>query len=584
MKRIPETRILTQNNYGDSYKDTVESFNLDLSTNYGAIRTTRTKLVTDEDDQEDMNAAPVGFIHYNDTYWAIAGSNVFQGGSAMSDAFTVVTSGGAPDGPLNSAYSDIELFNGSMYISSTDSVFKYNGSSWSEPITTQLTATRPHLLKAYGAGDNERLYVTDEYYKVHSISTADAISATGSFTLDLKLSDEWVITMREAGQTSLWVGLTNPAPGRGLIYEWDGSAENLPDRRIELEAGVIAGTVLTNIPFIVDARGRLLEFNGSGFAERDRFFFKEQYYMDGTTSPRNDRFIHPNGMTTTDYGTILIAMHNEQDNQFGHEDSTPSGVYEYIPNVGLSHRYSISLSEQSSTDATDYGQQRLGRIGAIFFSRSRGSLDDRNGTLLIGAETYSAYTNILTNTQRAGIFIDDTIDTTPKMGYFITKKIYSDNIQDAWDKVYAVYNKFASTTDQIVVKYRLTEKNSTSADCTWSGANTFVTTDDVSAFEKGDEVTVLTGTGAGQTMHITNIESSATTYTVTVDTNQFSSTSGFAARFENFQLMGTMQNNLQYAYSSFVQTTAPYVQLKVELYFTGKQEVHKLEVHSNKNI
>lgn len=583
-ERLPENRILTQNNYGDSFKDIVESYNLDTSSNYGAIRTTRTKLVTDQDDEADLDNTPAGFAFYNGAYWAIAGGHAFEGGSAPSDAFTVETNSNAPQGDLDSAYSDIELFNGAMYISASTSVFKLSTTTWSEPVTTQLTASRPHLLKTFGTGDNARLYITDEYYKVHSISTADAISATGSFTMDMKLDNDWVITMLEAGQNSLWIGLINQYNGKGLIYEWDGATENIYDRRIELEAGVIAGVVFENIPMFVDARGRLMEYNGSGFTEKDRFFLKEQFFMYNTTGRRNDRFIHANGMCTTDYGTILIAMQNEQDNSYGNEDSVPSGVYEYLPGVGLIHRYSISDSPVGATTITDYGQTRVNRMGAIMFTRARGVADNENGTLLIGADVYSSYTDILTNTGKAGIYIDDIIDTTPKMGYFITKKFFSDNIEEDWQKVYAVYKKFQSETDKIVVKYRLTEKNSVSANCTWSSALEFTTLNDVSDFEIGDEVTILTGTGSGSSMKITNIQASELTYTITVDSNPFGATGGFAARFENFKVAATIDNNRQQQAITFPTSTSPMIQLKVELYFTGKQELHKLQLNSASTI
>jgi len=586
MERIPENRILTQNNYGDSYKDTVESFNLDLTGNYGAIRTTRMKLSDDETSLklEKLTNVAAGFAYYNSKYWAIGAGYVFEGGSALSDDFDWESNSNAPQDELSSAYSDIELFNGSMYVSADTSVFKLSTTTWSEPVTTQLTASRPHLLKAFGTGDNSRLYITDEYYKVHSISTADAISATGSFTMDLKLGNEWVISMLEAGQNSLWIGLVNIENGKGLVFEWDGVTENIYDRRIELEAGVIAGVVFENIPMIVDARGRIMEYNGSGFVEKDRFFLKDQFHLYNTYSARNDRFIHVNGICTTDYGTILIAMQNEQDDSYGNEDTVPSGVYEYLPGVGLTHRYSISDSPKADTTITDYGQQRLARMGAIFFSRARAAADDRNGTLLVGAEVYSDYTDILTNTPKSGIYFNDTIDTTPKMGYFITRKFYSNSIQEAWDKVYAIYRKFQSETDKIVVKYRLTEKNSMSASCTWLSDLTFNTTDDVSDFAVGDEVTILTGTGAGQSLKITDIQVSALTYSVTVESNPFSATGSFAARFENFQYAGTIDNDQQFDAKTFPTTTSPWIQLKIEMYFTGRQELHKLQLNSKTNI
>ena len=49
MITIPKNTILKSKGLGDTIGDIIESFNLDLSENYGAIRTTRTKKVTVSD-------------------------------------------------------------------------------------------------------------------------------------------------------------------------------------------------------------------------------------------------------------------------------------------------------------------------------------------------------------------------------------------------------------------------------------------------------------------------------------------------------------------------------------------------------
>ena len=106
MARIPENRILTQNNYGDSFKDIVESFNLDLTSNYGAIRTTRMKLSDDETSLklEKLTNVAAGFAFYNGVYWAIGAGYVFEGGSSIYDDFDWESNSNAPQGDLNSAY------------------------------------------------------------------------------------------------------------------------------------------------------------------------------------------------------------------------------------------------------------------------------------------------------------------------------------------------------------------------------------------------------------------------------------------------------------------------------------------------
>lgn len=581
MKRIPEATIPKQNNYGDSYGDFIESFNVDLTSNYGAIRTTRTKLVTSGATVPEMLRV-VGFAFYNNNYYAVTEDVVLKADAYPSDSFAVDDSAGAPNGETQQLYSDIEVFNNAMYVSASNKVFKLSGSTWSAPVITGLSSTRPHLLKAYGPGDDARLYITDEYYKVHSISTADSISTTGSYTLNLKLNDNWVINMLEAAENALWVGLLNQESGKGLIVEWDGATEDVVNRTFEMDNGIVAGTVLDNIPYVIDTRGRLLQYNGSTFQEIERFNLKRPYLLGGSNDLTYTRFIHPNGMSVTDYGSILIGFNNDLNGLDIFEESCPTGVYEYHPLTGLNHKYSVSTSPVGATTITDYGASITGNssyIDAVFFRRPVSGSATANGTLLIGSEY-----EIQNGTTEYGIFCDDSLDTTQKMGYIKTPWMWSDNVQDIWQKVYVLYRQFKNATDKIVVKYRTIEENSTTAMCTWTDTRTFTTTDDISAFEVGDEVTVTNGVGAGQVMVITNLEASLNTYQVTVDSNEFSVTTPFIGRFENFKALPTIDNNDEYAGLTIPNGTSPSIQFKVYMYFTGKQELHKLHIVNKTNI
>lgn len=581
MKRIPAGTIPKQNNYGDSYGDFIESFNIDLTANYGAFRTTRTKLVTSSLTVPQIDRV-VGFAFYNGSYYGVTEDVVLKADTYPSDSFAVDTSSNAPSVQLKALYSDIEVFNNAMYVSGSDEIFKLSGSTWSTPVTTQLTGLRPHLLKAYGLGDNARLYVTDDYYKVHSVSSADAISATGSYTLDLKLNNEWVITMLESGDNALWIGLLNEETGAGLIVEWDGVTENVVNRYFELDNGIVAGVVLDNVPYAIDTRGRLLRYNGTSFEEIDRFNLRRKYLMSGAGNIANNRFIHPNGVCVTDYGSILIAFNNSLSGTSLFEESCPSGIYEYHPFTGLNHKYSISTSPVGATTYTDYGMSIIGNttfIDSVFFRRPVTPSATSNGTLLMGAEyeTKNGTTNF-------AIFCDDSLDTTYKMGYIKTAWQWSDFVEDIWQKIYPIYRKFKNETDKIVVKYRTIEENSITATCTWIDTYNFVTTNDISDFATGDEVTVLNGTGAGQVMIITNISATLNTYQVTVDTNEFSITTPFVGRFENFKVLPTVDNNAEYAGLTIPNGTNPSIQFKVYLYFTGEQELHKLHIVNKNNI
>jgi hypothetical protein len=307
--------------------------------------------------------------------------------------------------------------------------------------------------------------------------------------------------------------------------------------------------------------------------------FSSDFLQNGADTQTNLRFIHPNGMTATDYNTILILVSNETEAQGVYQDSAPSGIYEYDPQIGLYHKYAISSSEIGSTTITDYGNHRVEQVGAIYFARSTTAAAGSNGTILAGAQV-----NLTSSTSEYVILTNDTLKTTQAYGYFVTNWLFSNDIEDTWKEIYAVYKRIIESSDKIVVKYRTVEKNSVTADCDWLNATQFTTTDDLSDVSAGYEVTILQGGGAGQTMKITDITSSANTYTVTVESNPLSASTAFTGLFQNFIYAGTITNADRNQWKKFAlpeATTSPMVQFKVEMYLTDGA-LHKLEV-PNKN-
>lgn len=580
MKKIPSETILKVNNYSDRLGDAMETFNLDLYSNLGAIRATRTKLVTNSVTQTDLEI-PVAFAYYNDEYYLVTDDFVYKGGRHPSDPFTKVTQPGAPTNEMNEGFSDAEIFNGKLYVSGFTTMFSLSGGTWAEPVSG--LSNSPHLLKTYG----DRLYITNLDTRVVSINTSNTLVTSGSNTLNLGIdASAWTISMLEAGETQIWIGCINTDTGKGLMFTWDGETENTPTRRIELDAGVMAGTIKDNVPYIVDTRGRLLVYTGNGFTEIDKLPVKSFLVFEGARASNNLRFINPNGMITTDYGTILFLFKNELETPSPGKDrynlESPSGIYEWHPDLGLYHKYSLSTSSVGGVTTPDYGAGIISETGAILFTRSTEQETTDNGTILAGAKYFTGQT-----TSVFGVFTDDTLKTTPAMGYFVTAKLPSDGVADTWAEIYAQHSKLINASDQIVVKYRTTEKNSLLASCDWVDATTFTTLDDISDYEEGHEVVIMQGSGAGQSMHIVSLETDNTTKIVRVDANPLSATGGFKARFTNFKKSQTVteSSNLQWhKFNTTEDNVSPWCQYKVELYFTGDQELYKLTANNKPNV
>jgi hypothetical protein len=624
-REIPQNRIIQTSGRSDIFGDVVETFNLDLSSNYGSIRTTGMKKVSSSITEKEgaleyadlgsfpatgdsaqiylaldsglyysWNGAtyisfsgielPIAFANYNGDYYFLTNDFVYMGDDDMNDTFSKDTTSNSPDGETSSTLSDMIVFNGALYISGSNEIMKKDGTTWSTPVTTNVTVSTPHLMTVYA----NRLYLTDNFTTIRSINTSDAIVATGAFTLDTGLDNEqWSISFLESSKDRIWFGLTNKETGRGMVFQWDGKTEDTWTDSYELDSGVASGTIVGNIPHIIDLNGKVMVFSGSSFVEKARLFKKIPKLLTGANDQSNLRFIHPNGMTTDDEGRLLLLITNETEQQGLYEDTVPSGVYEYDPEIGLYHKYSLSYSPVGTTTVTDYGQTRLSITpGALFFNKTTDPDSATNGTLLAGA-IVSTDANAGYSPQEYIVCINDTLDTTQKYGYFITSKIFSSSVEDTWKKIYAVYEKLLNSTDKIVVKYRTSNDVPTEATITWLDTDTFTTNDDISGYVAGNEVQVIQGTGSGKSAHISSISESGGTYTVNLD-DTFTGVTGTArALFSKWIKAGEITDanpkNWQ-ALTTPMGNTNPYMQYKVCMQFTGKNEMYKTRVISSPNV
>lgn len=167
-----------------------------------------------------------------------------------------------------------------------------------------------------------------------------------------------------------------------------------------------------------------------------------------------------------------------------------------------------------------------------------------NDSLVAGAialipESRGYYDYFTTRFLFGGWFIaDDFVGTTystlqsftpgENRGSFVTQKIFSDNIEDVFNKVVLKARNIYNANDKIVVKYRTTERQYfpittdsfqlSEYNITWTSTTSFTVTDTKWAYvQAGDEVEIIEGAGAGFTAHISTITESGGTYTITID-------------------------------------------------------------------
>jgi hypothetical protein len=189
---------------------------------------------------------------------------------------------------------------------------------------------------------------------------------------------------------------------------------------------------------------------------------------------------------------------------------------------------------------------------------------------MLGAEYFTDAT-----TTQSAIFIDDTNDTVQKYGYFITPKIFSQNLLDMWQKVFLRFNSFASP-DEITLKYRMTESDPTEATITWTTTSSFNTTTNLSAYSVGDEVECIQGTGSGLASHITAIQATDSGYMVNVDKTYTGATGTAKVRVQKWKKVPTSYSG-NYDYVELaIGDSSSWIQLKVSMLATGKKELYEL--------
>lgn len=578
MIRFPNISGWRQTNRSDTLGSLWSSWNLDLTDNLGVTRISpRTLLIND--DTANMGV-PVAFEFFDGAWWAVCGARVFSNSGTTNGNFSADGSGSAAT-DYDADESDLELFNGALYATTTDALLKKSTAAGAWSANAQALSTAfPHLLLAFG----DRLYVTEAGCKVWSINTSDTMATSGgppnttSFVLDLSVyggSAKNTISCMRATTQYIWIGTLNRSQGKGRVYYWDGAAPT-PNGYVELDsAGAMAMVIKDDTPWLVDQNGALLKFNGGTFQEVARLPYDKFKFLDTPYDvDHTDRFIHPNGITIVDDKINILVKNLNFDDGDTYNENFPSGVWEHDEQIGLYHKISLSYHAFTDGSVTDYGQNVLSKVGAIVHAKNNSQASTADGHMLIGAQYYSD-----ASTAKEGIWITNAVDTKQKYGYLVTPKIFSANIKDSWVGLYARIKRLLNASDSIAVKWRTTESTAVVATITWVDTNTFTVA--TSAFSTapvvGDEVEILQGTGGGKCAHISAISSGGGNYTIDLDDTFTGVTTGTAkARFQKWNKSNiTPSQTEDFLYFPLGPKT-PWIQLKICFQFTGKDELYDL--------
>jgi hypothetical protein len=598
-----QTQGYLQTNRSEDSGSLWSTFGLDFQSNLGVMKLAQ-KLVINTSTSDDADLGlPCAFEYFDSRWWAICGTRVFKNSSsALTSAFTEDSSSGAITS-YDPYESDFAYFDNRLWASAPGQLLsKAPGSgtgAWtSRKSTANLTGESEKL--GYFKKFN-RLYFINESFEIGSIDTANTVAVSGDYFIDLG-STSGIISTFVTSSEFVWIATINDGSTGSTncsILQWDGiSAQASNDYRITA-GGVLAMTVLDDVPYAVDSEGRVLKYSGYNFQEIQRLPINRNLLLAATASGgTNGRFIHQNGLNATKNNTLLISINNL------HEDSTdsiseniPSGIWELdLATLNFTHRYPFTLKTRASSTVTDYGQNRIVSIGAVKVNTYQSDSSSGRSTILAGSKYYTD-----ASSSSSAIFIDSPARATTdnegqKKGYFVTSWFASNEVAASWDEIWATFRQFQNSTDSVVFKYRVKKEEPIEATITWTSTTTFTTTTDVTAYAPtatgfdgttGGEVEVIQGTGSGSCTHIASVSYANPTYTVTLDEAVTGVTGTAKARFQKWikifpkDTQTTITNWSQYTIGT---ESNPRVQIKGCLTWTGDGEFYKFIMNSNEDI
>lgn len=602
--RLPKENYWKQLNIGDKFGDLWASYNLEISKKLGNLLVSPRMLLninTDDDAQLDEPAAAFKTFTVSASdavgvatmyLWAVAGDYLWNCRAGANTTFKQDATLNTPS-YCNSDQSDLNVSNSKLYVTGASRDVKYLDSSgtWNTISNGLANSSGLHQMTFFRALN--RLFIVDDNAAgISAINNTTPINVASStqYTLNDLVEGSGVsigseISCIASNTNRIGIGTINRSGSNSKFYKWDGSSGGGglygANEELNLDAsGALAVIVVDDVFIVFDTKGRLMQENGATFTELAKLPL-EGALLKLPLTPMT-RPVHYNGMTINEDGDIEILINTELwDTNGTIKENCPSGVWCYDrKNKNFYHKRSLGLTKSNGT-ITDYGQQKLSRVGAlasvevINSSITQGSI---NGRLLASATYYTTAT-----VTKDGIFYDDTNDTLEKYGWFSTVWLFSSQIKETWQYINMLIKNLLNSTDKIYVKFKTRDYPSVDITGTWASSSTFNTETDLREYE-GWEVNVLQGQGAGKCPSISSVtDNGASGWLVTLDDAYTNTPSGtFKARIEYWskskilsdQTDDTPSVSLLNLKSSFK------IKIKVGMLFKGKNELYDIILSS----
>lgn len=501
VQSIPNSeKQVIQSNEGDYKGNLHATFNIDLDSNPGTIKTSK-RLTRVVDSTLWGTDDIIQALQIHDARYYIATSQGVFSCSVDDDPtvegnWTATSTLGLEDLGLET---DLTSFAGLLLISLGVDIMSWNGSTknndWWTTVAggTALTGSKTHILEVLRTGA-DTLFITDGN-KVRYYNTA---AAGTIITLDPFMTADCFTP----GLDKMWVGTLTEVENTAYVYEIQ-VGNTVPSQAYGVDGRVcLSMFTYKNTPFVITERGYIQAFNGAGFETVAQFPWAGQSkVMEGCRpglvqdSPTS-RAIHPKGVQVVGkYAFIFVNA----DDEYSTNNLSPrgaSGVWVLnLETYSLTHRFSLTNA------TTDVGVHKIDRSGPILITNTPET------RLMVGGS--------ISGTE--GVWMED--GETPT-GYYVTVRHEADSIADAYEAAVTKVDTL-ETGESVTVKYKDTVVPNFPLlldDITWLNANQFTVVDTLTDVEVGHEVEITAGFYAGSLCTITAIEGGGTK-TVTVDTS-----------------------------------------------------------------
>lgn len=498
---------IRQANDGEIFGEISESFNLDLSSSKGKIKVSN-KLVKVLDYETHLGGTAQSLndlLIWDDQYLLLTEDEAWRCSINQDPTipanWTEVTSIG--DLTINSVGT---IFDSQLRITLDTDILAWNGTIddsdwWTAVIAgSALTTGYPHVSEVVQS-QKETFYVTDKD-KVHYVEK-------GGTPKTVTLNSSVVACCLAPGLSgAMWVGTYNETSGKAQVYEiYTGEvvgSTSVYRQAYEINANaVFAIWMYNNTPYIVTSKGDIQQFNGAGFVKVAEFPFKntgknfENVRPGFVEAENHQRPIHPRGVKVHNDSAFININTKADDTVYAVNTRTHSGVWEFDHTTNqLTHRFAFAHA------TTDYGTSRQ------TFSYPILVVDNQYTFLMAGGH------DLVDETSSENLYMTDS--SVVNQGWFVTPEITSQSVTDAYESVYHKAKTMADG-EEIVMQYRTSKRDTVYGTANWISTTTFVTTSDWSNVAVGDLIRVSHGYASGDYANVTEINSSSTTYTITVD-------------------------------------------------------------------